>query len=463
MQTMRIEPDPRKPFAFTRIYAFISLAAVLATAIALAILYRQLSIRTIADFGEQSNVTVARTLLNTVLPQLAGYVEAEEPVTSAGSVDAVPPRLLALITATLRNTPLERVKVYNKNGVVLYSTREHEIGADDSANPRFLESIAGNIRSQLRYRDVFNLFDHVDADDNLIETYVPIRQPGMREPIGVFEIYTDVNSIVRSMARNELLILAGIAAIMTILYVLLLYVVRRSGQIIESQRRTILDRNATLELLSAHMLAAEETERRRVAWELHEEIAQTLSAVKMRVEALAGTGDQPLSGPAVKLSEGIVPMVQDAIRDVRALAMDLRPPTLDDFGLIVTMRALCREAEQAGGGGLKVASDITAREEDVPDALKSVIFRVVQQTLKRLVTTPGVTDVRVALRKTKGLELSVDFSAEARGTDSRAISPTEPQYPPLTDLWERVVLAGGSLSSTRTDTGRSLYQATWSL
>jgi signal transduction histidine kinase len=457
---MKTERAPDELFALARRYASVSLAAILATAIALAVLYRELSVRTIVGFGEQSNVTVAETALNAIRPELTGYLRDRESATTIANIDTFPPGPLRLIRASVRDTPIERIKVYSRNGIVLYSTLEHEIGTDDSANPGFQGSIRGTVRSRLLYHDAFNLFGATNADDNLIETYVPIRQPGDPQPIGVLEIYTDVDPIVRSMSHNVLLVLTGIAAIMVILYSFLLYVVRRAAKIINDQRRTILERNETLEVLSARMMDADEAERRRVSRELHEEVAQTLSAAKIKIEAIAiaAARTQPLS--LTHDSEEIVPLVQGAIRDIRALAMDLRPPTLDDFGLIATIRALCTEVERDEGQS-EITAEITAREEDVPDALKNVIFRILQQTLKRLVGMPRISDIRVALRKEELLRLVVDFRAESGETSDGEEQASSTEKRPMTDFWERAVLSGGSFSTSGTNAGRFRYQATW--
>lgn len=459
---MGIGRDPRKPFAFTRVYGLVSLAAVLATTVALSLLYRELSILTTVAFGEQSNLAIANTALNAVLPQIAETVGSDESGAAVAPTNEVYRRLSNLITGALRDTSLERIKIYNKDGIILYSTRAHEIGVDDSDNPRFQGAIAGEVRSQLRYRDIFDLFAPASQDDNLIETYVPIRHPGIPKPIGVFEIYTDLNAVVWAMAHNELLILAGIAAIMMILYGVLLYVVRRSDEIIRGQRQVILERNKTLEILSGRMLATEETERRRIAWELHEDIVQTLGAIKMRIEALesAAATSQSLSGR--RAYEGVAGLVQDVIRDIRALAMDVHPPTLDDFGLVATTRALCREAEQVSGQ-LNVASHFNVRDEDIPNALKGIIYRVVQQTLARIVRTPGINEVRVAIDNAQGLQLSVSvrFRTGSGEDEPGAVVPTRPEDLPIMDIWERAVLAGASFSTRKVETGHMLYEAIW--
>jgi signal transduction histidine kinase len=281
---MKRQQDSNDLFAFAHRYAAISLVAILITT-TLAFLYRELSIRSIVGFGEQANVTVAGIVLNALLPELVGYVQAKEPVDSVATIATVPIGLLSLVRASVRDTRIERIKVFSRNGLVLYSTAEHEIGTRESANPRFQEAIRGTVRSQLLFHDAFSLFGAAGSEENLIESYVPIRQAGNPQPIGVLEIYTDVDALVRATSHHALLILIGILVIMLIIYSFLLHVVERAEKIITSQRQTILDRNHTLEVLSEHMLHAEEAERRRVAWELHEQIAQTLSAVKVSISS----------------------------------------------------------------------------------------------------------------------------------------------------------------------------------
>jgi len=455
--------DQRSPLAFTRVYALVSLVAIVATAVFLAVLYRELSMRTIVEFGERANATVARVALNAVLPELSGFLADQGPASTASPASTVPVWLSSLVTGVVRDTTVERIKVYNRHGIILYSSRGYESGNDDSENPNFRRAMEGNVRSNLRYRDVFNLFELPDRDDNLIETYIPIREPGSRQPIGVFEIYTDVSSVVRSMARNELLILAGIVTIMIVVYGLLLAVVRQTHGIINSQRQAIVERNRTLRLLSARMLAAEEGERRRVAWELHEKVAQTLSAAKIKMDALANATALSQGPSAEGSTAEIVPLVQGAIGDLRAIAMDLRPPALDDFGLVAATRWLCREAEQRDGGGLNVRADLAVREQDIPDLLKSVIFRVVHQTLRRLARMPGISDIHVALKTNEHLELTVDFGPTSSGRDCGEKSSATDNERPMADFWERIILAGGSFTVTHTQSGRCVYRALWSL
>jgi signal transduction histidine kinase len=460
---MKPERDPGRLFALSRRFGAVSLIAILITTIALGALHRELFIRAIAAFGEQENVNVARVALEAVLPELTEYLQAKESASAIVTISDVPPRLLSLIEATVRTTSIERIKIYSRNGILLYSTLSHEIGTNDSENPRFRESIGGTVSSRLLYRDAFSIFGRASGDDNLMETYVPVRLAGKPRPIGVLEFYTDAKPIVRAMSQSHLLILGGIVLTMTALYAFLLYVVSRADRVIADQRQRILERSRTLEILSARMLQEHEEERRRVAWELHEEIAQSLSAAKVKMDALAEAAPQLHTTSALVRNREILLLVQSAIEDVRAIAIDLRPPALDEFGLLATTRSLCREAAQLRGQG-EITADLAVSEEDIPDPLKSIIFRITQQTLKRLAQTPGVGDIRIALKRDEELHFAIDFSLEktVTGNEQRSAPSVEEEHP-TEDFRERAVLSGGSFRAAYTDTGCFQCQATWAL
>ncbi len=443
-----------RSFALTRRYAFVSLVGVLITAVVLAILYHSRSIRTIIELGERNNVTVATLALNAVLPGLEDYLLADEDALGNRAQDHSPQELFGLVRQSLRDTPVDRLKIHDRDGIVRYSTEERDIGTSERENPRLQAALGGDTRSALFPAGARRALQLLRGEEVLIETYLPIWAPGNPQPIGVFELYTDVAPIVRAMTRNELLVLGAIAGIMIVLYTLLVYVVLRSERIITRQREVILERNQTLQTLSERMLAAEEDERRRVARELHEEIAQTLSAIKTKTEAAARAAAlRPCieKGPP---NDEIVVLLQGAIRDVRSLAMDLRPSTLDDFGLSASLGQLCREAGQ--GVGLPIsAPEIAVRDQDVPEPLRAVIFRVVQQTLKHLVACQRVRDLHVYLDQAQGqgLRLAVAVNASGDCIDD----------PRISEVWDRAVLSGAAYRETRSAAGNLRYEATWSL
>ena len=129
--------------------------------------------------------------------------------------------------------------------------------------------------------------------------------------------------------------------------VALLLVVRRARNVIDSQNQTIRERTQTLEILSARMLKSEESNKQKIAMELHEGLAQTLSAIKLYVENLRSAGrEDPGSSQSVG---AIIPVLHDAIEEVRAIATELRPSSIDDIGLLHTLDSHLRDVEQRRG------------------------------------------------------------------------------------------------------------------
>ncbi len=242
------------------------------------------------------------------------------------------------------------------------------MATDQNHNQGFIIAINGGVASALIYRDTFNSFDGATEEDNLMQTYIPVRA-GPAEPIqGVFELYTDVNSLVHQTERTEFIIMAGAILILSALYAVLILIVRRANNTIELQQRTIRERTETLELLSSQMLKSEESHKKKIAFELHEGLAQTLSALKLKVEN--GRYKRSMGDATAGSVDSIIPVLQQAIQEVRTIATDLRPSSLDDLGLLPTLNWLCREFEQQHPG-IRIEREISLQEQDIPPPLKS--------------------------------------------------------------------------------------------
>jgi PAS domain S-box-containing protein len=162
-----------------------------------------------------------------------------------------------------------------------------------------------------------------------------------------------------------------------------------------------------LRLLSAQLIAAQEAERKRIARELHDSIGQTLSALKFQLENASAQLDRGTTGAAAELIGQLVPKVQSAVEEVRRISMDLRPSMLDDLGVLPTIAWFCREF-QGVFGNLKVETALGVREEEVPQNLKTVIYRIMQEALCNSARHARASGVRIALeRRGAALELSV--------------------------------------------------------
>jgi two-component system, NarL family, sensor histidine kinase UhpB len=168
-----------------------------------------------------------------------------------------------------------------------------------------------------------------------------------------------------------------------------------SSEIVTLSRafNTMLDRLEAERRDSAHRaLAAQESERLRVARELHDEIGQSLTAVALRAERAAG--ELPTQEPALR---EIVDTVHHSLDDVRRIVRELRPEALDDLGLIDALISLCLRMERQGA--IRVARELQGGLPSLSPEAELVVYRVAQEALTNAFRHAQATQVRVSLRR----------------------------------------------------------------
>jgi signal transduction histidine kinase len=157
-----------------------------------------------------------------------------------------------------------------------------------------------------------------------------------------------------------------------------------------------LSRNE-LALLSQQLIQAQEKERRRIAQELHDSVGQSLSAIKYSLERAAEL-QRLKHEDARPLLLRSIGRVRETIKDIRSIAMDLRPSVLDDLGVASALAWLCREFAETYPQ-LDVRVDIPAADTDIPDRLVTTIFRCAQELLNNAARHSKAAQVSVGLLK----------------------------------------------------------------
>lgn len=448
-------------FKLLRFYSIASLAAVLVTAVLLAWLYRQVAISGIVQLAERTNMTLANAAMNPIKPVLFEFLDtAADFGRGSATPPPLPPELINSIKALMQDRNVVRVKIFNRHGVVVFSTKPSQIGDDQNPNEGFNIAINGGVGSSLIYRDTFNAFDRATEEDNLMQTYLPVRA-SPAEPIhGVFELYTDVNRLVHQTERTEFIVVTGSVLILSLLYGTLILIVRRANKTIELQQRTISERTETLELLSAQMLKSEEANKQKLALELHEGLAQTLAALKLKAEnGKQDHADDATAGSA----QSIVPALQEAIQEVRTLATDLRPSSLDDLGLLPTINWLCRELEQRHPD-IRIERHIALQEQDIPKPLKAILYRVIVSVLNDLAqhTRSGSVHLGLWLDGDTLTLLIDDTAAEALDTTAVPMAKIDPRLRAgFARMEELTTLSGGTFSASAHSGGGTALRASW--
>jgi signal transduction histidine kinase len=152
-----------------------------------------------------------------------------------------------------------------------------------------------------------------------------------------------------------------------------------------------------LQALSEQLLVAQEAERRAIARELHDEIGQVLTAVGTNLQAIV-----PMADPAT-LSKRIgesLDLIDDALRQIRDLSLDLRPSLLDDFGIVPALKwYIDRQAQRSGLDAEFISEPPEIR---LPLGLETTCFRVVQISLTNVARHAGAKHVSVELRRVTG-------------------------------------------------------------
>ena len=218
-----------------------------------------------------------------------------------------------------------------------------------------------------------------------------------------------------------------------------------------------------LRLLSSQLITVQENERRRIAQELHDGIGQILSAVKFAIEDVIRKMGQEGGWPSQKSLEAVVPIIQNAVEEVRRVSMDLWPSILDDLGILPTITWLCREFEKIYSGiHIEVAIDL--EEIDVVKPLKIVIYRVLQEALNNIAKHSGADLVRLFLGK-RGAEIQLVIEDNGTGLDlDRVLSPGNLKRGlGLRSMKERIEFPGGSFKIESQRGHGTTIRASWPL
>jgi len=200
---------------------------------------------------------------------------------------------------------------------------------------------------------------------------------------------------------------------------------------------------AQLRHLSHQLLQAQEEERKRISRELHDEIAQTLVGIHVHLENL---GREAAANPAglkqkIARTQGLV---AKSVQLVHQFAQELRPPLLDDLGLIATLHAYMKDFTQRSG--VRVRFTAFAGVDQLNSAHRIVLYRVVQSALTNVAQHAQASQVEVVIEKLPtGLGLAIKDNGKAFEVD-RVLHATNFKRLGLLGMRERIEMVGGNFT-----------------
>jgi signal transduction histidine kinase len=247
------------------------------------------------------------------------------------------------------------------------------------------------------------------------------------------EIFASFSSL---QARQSRLLAISLTAALVLSLASALYLLHLEQQ--GQQRYQELARSRSqLEALSARLVDAQETERRSISRELHDEVGQSLGALLVEVgslEATIPTGATQIKDHVDKIKS----VAETTVETVRNIALLLRPSMLDDLGLIAALEWQGREVSRRSETEVEIQH--VGVSETIPDEYKICIYRLVQEALNNAARHSAAKNAKVTVEQ-KTNKILVTVSDDGRGFDPKRVRGLG-----LLGMEERVKRLGGKLT-----------------
>lgn len=233
-------------FKLSRYFSITSLIAFVGVTILLSFLYPQIILNDLTAIAESKNVAITQAFANSVWPDFATFVTSASELPPDELLNAPEiEQLRQAVLAEMAGLSIVKVKLYDLNGLTVFSTEAAQIGQDKSDNEGFARARAGQTASELTYRETFSAFEETIEDRNVYSSYIPIRPDGGQIE-GVFEVYDDVTPLIERIEASQRTIFLSVTGILALLYAALFLIVRRADKIIQQQHFKLTETAAAL-------------------------------------------------------------------------------------------------------------------------------------------------------------------------------------------------------------------------
>jgi diguanylate cyclase (GGDEF)-like protein len=223
---------------FLRYSQLLALAVLVAVVAALSMLYRGLVFDAMVESESHASVALTKTFANAVWPAHAEFVKRASSLDRATLAER--PELAALDHQLRRladGLPIVKVKIYDLNGLTVFSTDARQIGEDKAPNPGFQRARDGYPASNLTYRERFDSWEGELAERHILATYVPVHVYEAAPVEAVLEVYSDVTELVARMERSQWTILAAVLGGMAAVYLAMQLMLARYHRLLREKER----------------------------------------------------------------------------------------------------------------------------------------------------------------------------------------------------------------------------------
>lgn len=244
----------RNAFPLRRYFSYASATVLTVALIMLAFIYRQNAVSDLVKTLEFQNVALTQMLANSIWPHISSHVmSASEFSPSELKNHSRTKEIFESLKILMSKTPIIKIKIYDLNGLTVFSTNKNQIGEDKSKNLGFLTAVNGEMPpSKLAYKNELSAFSGAIFNRDVVESYLPIFNKS-RKVEGVFELYTDVTLLVTQINRTVYMLMLVLLLIFGALYLTLSLIVRHGALVIDNQQKEIFLREQRQEEFVANV------------------------------------------------------------------------------------------------------------------------------------------------------------------------------------------------------------------
>jgi signal transduction histidine kinase len=311
-------------------------------------------------------------------------------------------------TRVLRD-PVVRVKIWSPDGRILYSDEPRLIGSRYELEQEDREGLRGDA-VEAEVSDLSRPESRFERQyEKLLEVYMPIHTPS-GQPLK-FESYQRFSSVAASGRRTWIAFLPALIGGLLVLWLVQLPLAARLARRIRAGQRE-------REHLLQRAIDASDTERRRIAGELHDGVVQNLAGVSYSLAAAAERREPNGGDPARATLERAADQTRESVRELRGMLVEIYPPSLHQAGLAAALDDVATSLERRG---IEVSCSIAA-DLELPQAAEALLFRVAQEAMRNAAAHSGASHVTVRAER-HGRRVWLEVADDGRGFDAGSERP----------------------------------------
>lgn len=404
------------------------------------------------------------------------YVDSfiDPPLQGLSQGNGLAPENIRELDRLVKQTPLGQqvvaFKIWDTHGRILYSTNPALIGQVYPLKPELVESIQGNVVSDISdLKDVENLFER-GRWNRLLETYSPVTQNGTSTVIAVVEFYQTVDAVDAATRKAKLSSWFLFGGVTLVIYLILSMFVQGASNTIERQRTEQKQQVARLtELLkqneelhdrvrraASRATALNERFLRRISAELHDGPVQDLGYSILRMDSVIGRAENlpahdiqgvlrdPQENSFKTELDAIENSLQRAMQEIRAISAGMGLPELNQLTLTELLERAVRAHERRTGTQVSLLVQALPDQASLPS--KITVYRLIQESLNNSYRHGRGIQQQVDVHCDEN-QLSISVSDGGPGFDThKKIDPDD--HLGLSGIRERVESLGGWIEIT---------------